>query len=61
MLGFANLIPDCWLEVSLHSEGPVTGQQSILTVDMELNPSSEAINRSVTKEFPNIFWNPEVH
>jgi hypothetical protein len=54
-------MPDCWLEVSLHSEGPVSGQQSILTVDMELNPSSEAISRSVTKELPNIFWNLEVH
>jgi hypothetical protein len=60
MLVFVELMPDCWL-VSLHSEGTVTGQQSILTVDMELNPTSEAINRSVTKEFPNIFWNPEVH
>jgi hypothetical protein len=26
MLGFADLMPDCWLEVSLHSEGPVTDQ-----------------------------------
>jgi hypothetical protein len=26
MLGFAELMPNCWLEVSLHSEGPVTGQ-----------------------------------
>jgi hypothetical protein len=61
MLGFADLMPDCWLEVSLHSEGSVTGQQGILTVDMELNSSSEDISRSVTKELPNIFWNPEVH
>jgi hypothetical protein len=61
MFGIEDLMPDCWLEVSLHPEGSVTGQQSILTVDMELNPTSEAINPSVTKEFPNIFWNPEVH
>jgi hypothetical protein len=26
MLGFAYLVPDCWLEVSLHPEGPATGQ-----------------------------------
>jgi hypothetical protein len=26
MLGFADLKPDCWLEVSLHLEGPATGQ-----------------------------------
>jgi hypothetical protein len=26
MLGFPDLMPDCWLEVSLHSEGPATGQ-----------------------------------
>jgi hypothetical protein len=26
MLGFADLMPDCWLEVSLHLEGPATGQ-----------------------------------
>jgi hypothetical protein len=26
MLGLADLIPDCWLQVSLHSEGPATGQ-----------------------------------
>jgi hypothetical protein len=26
MLGFAYLMPDCWLEVSLHPEGPATGQ-----------------------------------
>jgi hypothetical protein len=26
MLGLADLIPDCWLEVSLHPEGPATGQ-----------------------------------
>jgi hypothetical protein len=26
MLGFADLKPDCWLEVSLHPEGPATGQ-----------------------------------
>jgi hypothetical protein len=26
MLGFADLMPDCWLEVSLHPEGPATGQ-----------------------------------
>jgi hypothetical protein len=26
MLGFANLKPDCWLEVSLHPEGPSTSQ-----------------------------------
>jgi hypothetical protein len=26
MLEFANLMPDCWLEVSLHPEGPATGQ-----------------------------------
>jgi hypothetical protein len=25
MLGLADLIPDCWLEVSLHLEGPATG------------------------------------
>jgi hypothetical protein len=25
-LGLADLMPDCWLEVSLHLEGPVTGQ-----------------------------------
>jgi hypothetical protein len=26
MLGFADLKPVCWLEVSLHPEGPATGQ-----------------------------------
>jgi hypothetical protein len=26
MLGFADLMPDCWLEVSLHSEGPATNK-----------------------------------
>jgi hypothetical protein len=25
MLGFADLMSDCWLEVSLHLEGPATG------------------------------------
>jgi hypothetical protein len=25
-LGFAYLMPDCWLEVSLHPDGPATGQ-----------------------------------
>jgi hypothetical protein len=25
MLGFAYLMPDCWLEVSLHPEDPATG------------------------------------
>jgi hypothetical protein len=26
MIGLAYLMPDCWLEVSLHPEGPATGQ-----------------------------------
>jgi hypothetical protein len=26
VLGLAYLMPDCWLEVSLHPEGPATGQ-----------------------------------
>jgi hypothetical protein len=26
VLGLAYLMPDCWLEVSLHLEGPATGQ-----------------------------------
>jgi hypothetical protein len=26
MLGLAYLMPDCWLEVSWHPEGPTTGQ-----------------------------------
>jgi hypothetical protein len=26
MLGLTYLMPDCWLEVSLHLEGPATGQ-----------------------------------
>jgi hypothetical protein len=26
MLGLAYLMPDCWLEVSLHPEGPATAQ-----------------------------------
>jgi hypothetical protein len=26
MLGLAKLMPVCWLEVSLHPEGPATGQ-----------------------------------
>jgi hypothetical protein len=26
MLGLAYLMPDCWLEVSLHPKGPATGQ-----------------------------------
>jgi hypothetical protein len=25
-IGLAYLMPDCWLEVSLHPEGPVIGQ-----------------------------------
>jgi hypothetical protein len=28
MLGLADVMPDCWLEVSLHPEGPATGQPS---------------------------------
>jgi hypothetical protein len=28
---------------------------------MELSPSREAVTRSATQEFHNIFWNPEVH
>jgi hypothetical protein len=28
MLELADLMPDCWLEVSLHPDGPVTGQLS---------------------------------
>jgi hypothetical protein len=26
MLELADLMPDCWLEVNLHTEGPATGQ-----------------------------------
>jgi hypothetical protein len=26
MLGLPDLMPDCWLEVSMHPEGPSTGQ-----------------------------------
>jgi hypothetical protein len=26
MLGLADLMPDCWLEVSFYLEGPATGQ-----------------------------------
>jgi hypothetical protein len=26
LVGFAYLMSDCWLEVSLHPEGPATGQ-----------------------------------
>jgi hypothetical protein len=26
MLGLAYLMPDCWLEVSLHQEDPATGE-----------------------------------
>jgi hypothetical protein len=26
MLGFPELMPDCWIEVSLHPEGPATSQ-----------------------------------
>jgi hypothetical protein len=26
VLGLAYLMPDCWLKVSLHPEGPATGQ-----------------------------------
>jgi hypothetical protein len=26
VLGFPYLMPDCWLKVSLHPEGPATGQ-----------------------------------
>jgi hypothetical protein len=26
MLGLADLVPDCWLEVGLHPDGPVTDQ-----------------------------------
>jgi hypothetical protein len=26
MLGLTDLMPDCWFEVSLHPEGPATGQ-----------------------------------
>jgi hypothetical protein len=26
MLGLEYLMPDCWLEVNLHSEGPATAQ-----------------------------------
>jgi hypothetical protein len=28
---------------------------------MEMNPSCEAPNRTATKEFHNILWNPDVH
>jgi hypothetical protein len=27
IFGLADLMPDCWLEVSLHSKGPATGQR----------------------------------
>jgi hypothetical protein len=26
MLGLSDLVPDCWLEVGLHLEGPATSQ-----------------------------------
>jgi hypothetical protein len=29
MVGFAYLMPDCWLEVSFHPEGPATGQLNL--------------------------------
>jgi hypothetical protein len=37
MLGFADLMPDCWLEVSLHPEGPAT-----CLLDQALCPKANA-------------------
>jgi hypothetical protein len=66
-LGFAYLMPDCWLEVSLHPEGPTTGQfdegfpwfSSVQEQNAELSPkfhvtlhASHAALRMVTKFSP---------
>jgi hypothetical protein len=41
MLGLVYLMPDCWLEVSLHPEGPAIGQQSRLSM-VFLGPRANA-------------------
>jgi hypothetical protein len=41
MLGLADLMPDCWLKVSLHLEGPATGQLARLSV-VFLGPRANA-------------------
>jgi hypothetical protein len=45
MLRFAYLMPDCWLEVSLHSEGPVTGQ-----FDQEFPWFSSVLEQMLSKQ-----------
>jgi hypothetical protein len=41
MIGFACSVPDCWLEVSLHPEGPATGQLDQVSV-VFLGPRTNA-------------------
>jgi hypothetical protein len=37
MLGFADLMPDCWLEVSLHPDQPTQSMFSVLFLDSRAN------------------------
>jgi hypothetical protein len=45
MLGLADLMPDCWLEVGLHPEGPATGQldQGFAVVSLGPRASPELV------------------
>jgi hypothetical protein len=62
ILGFACLMPDCWLEVSLHPEGPATGHldqgflwfSSILQQMLSWYPDSELPLRASHAALPKV-------
>jgi hypothetical protein len=58
-LGFAYLMPDCWQEVSLHPEGPATGQLDqgfplVLRIHVVLHASHVALPLVMSKFRPNV-------